>query len=238
MQPSTSAVPASEAPSVSLPPPSLRPFQLPPAQPAQTAAEVEITSAPQQNGILPPLPVDAPPKTPSSPLSDLPTIAPESSEKFEANPFNAQGVPYGEPAPLLEPGPDDPFSSESESSSREEAKEEERGGERLTAIFRPESKTAWRAKLKAAGEAASSSASESSEIEADLANLELSEREERLEESGDRSTWKARKVLRSHLDAVRSVAFARTTELLLASGGDDATVKLWRLPSHSLAPGK
>lgn len=38
----------------------------------------------------------------------------------------------------------------------------------------------------------------------------------------------------SHLDAVRALAF-HPTELCLATGGDDCTVKIWRMDVTSLA---
>ncbi|KAI6117602.1 WD40-repeat-containing domain protein [Pisolithus croceorrhizus] len=40
--------------------------------------------------------------------------------------------------------------------------------------------------------------------------------------------WKPKRTLRSHLDAVRALAF-HPTELCLATGGDDCTVKIWRM---------
>jgi striatin 1/3/4 len=38
----------------------------------------------------------------------------------------------------------------------------------------------------------------------------------------------------SHLDAVRAVAF-HPSELCLATGGDDCTVKIWRMEVSNLA---
>lgn len=41
----------------------------------------------------------------------------------------------------------------------------------------------------------------------------------------------------SHLDCVRAIAF-HSQEMLLASGGDDCTVKLWRIDASSLSSSK
>ena len=41
-------------------------------------------------------------------------------------------------------------------------------------------------------------------------------------------------MINSHLDAVRALAF-HPTELCLATGGDDCTVKIWRMDVASLA---
>ncbi|KIJ29882.1 hypothetical protein M422DRAFT_235064, partial [Sphaerobolus stellatus SS14] len=45
--------------------------------------------------------------------------------------------------------------------------------------------------------------------------------------------WRAKKTLRNHLDAVRTITF-HGQDLLLASGGDDYTVKLWRVDASGL----
>lgn len=44
-------------------------------------------------------------------------------------------------------------------------------------------------------------------------------------------------LLSSHLDAVRAVAF-HPSELCLATGGDDSTVKIWRVDPAGLATSK
>ncbi|KAF8644144.1 hypothetical protein AX16_008671 [Volvariella volvacea WC 439] len=46
--------------------------------------------------------------------------------------------------------------------------------------------------------------------------------------------WKAKRTLRNHLDAVRALAF-HPKELCLATGGDDCTVKIWRMEAAGLA---
>ncbi|CAG8481356.1 9982_t:CDS:10 [Diversispora eburnea] len=56
---------------------------------------------------------------------------------------------------------------------------------------------------------------------------------DRIYENGtDRKVWRQRFTLRSHLDAVRSLSWHRS-ELLLASGSEDGTVKLWDLKGSS-----
>ncbi|KAF8894433.1 WD40-repeat-containing domain protein [Infundibulicybe gibba] len=47
-------------------------------------------------------------------------------------------------------------------------------------------------------------------------------------------TWASKRILRSHLDGVRALAF-HPTELCLATGGDDCTVKIWRMDVTGLA---
>ncbi|EJD53232.1 WD40 repeat-like protein [Auricularia subglabra TFB-10046 SS5] len=46
--------------------------------------------------------------------------------------------------------------------------------------------------------------------------------------------WRARRTLRNHLDAVRALAF-HPTEMCLATGGDDFTIKIWRMDPAGLA---
>jgi striatin 1/3/4 len=137
----------------------------------------------------------------------------------------------------------------------------------LTAIYRPESKAAWREELRAANaqaekarerSASLSSTSSASSTTTAIAPGDASgggkTDEEQLQsislavpaddeaqananaqagaDDGQRS-WTLRKVLKSHLDIVRSVSFASGPHVLLASGGDDCTVKIWSLLAHA-----
>ena len=74
--------------------------------------------------------------------------------------------------------------------------------------------------------------------EDDLANLSLAtEDEEAAKEAADAAAdsllWKSKKVLRSHLDAVRAIAFLQN-EMTLLSASDDNTIKFWNLDVGSL----
>ncbi|KAJ9473955.1 F-box protein MET30 [Pseudozyma hubeiensis] len=74
--------------------------------------------------------------------------------------------------------------------------------------------------------------------EEDLANISLAtEDEEAAKEAADAAAdsllWKSKKVLRSHLDAVRAVAFLQN-EMTLLSASDDNTIKFWDLDVGTL----
>jgi striatin 1/3/4 len=132
--------------------------------------------------------------------------------------------------------------------------------DRLTAIFRPKSGTVtWRDHLREMAEKGSSGpkANATTSLSTDSASLDaLSEKslevdsasdisetdkesngsvEEEASTAEDERLWKSRKILRSHLDSVRAVAFGRSSDLALVTAGDDATVKVWRLNPHNLS---
>lgn len=69
--------------------------------------------------------------------------------------------------------------------------------------------------------------------EEDLANLSLVHDEDiaqhAIETAADSQMWKSKRVLRSHLDAVRAVVFDHHQELSLYSASDDNTIKYWKL---------
>ncbi|KZT44179.1 WD40 repeat-like protein [Sistotremastrum suecicum HHB10207 ss-3] len=52
-------------------------------------------------------------------------------------------------------------------------------------------------------------------------------------ESDSGKVWKVRRTMKSHLDAVRAMSF-HPQELCLATGGDDYTVKIWRMEPSDL----
>ena len=64
--------------------------------------------------------------------------------------------------------------------------------------------------------------------EEQLANLSLSYEEDEVkpDEAVDR-IWTSRRILKSHLDIVRAVTFAHGPGIMLATGGEDNTVKVW-----------
>ncbi|WWC89550.1 uncharacterized protein L201_004474 [Kwoniella dendrophila CBS 6074] len=120
--------------------------------------------------------------------------------------------------------------------------EDDQGKQILTAIYRPDSKAAWREELKNANEMAEKAKEDrktpsSSSDEDQLSSLTLNVDDEESTKTEDSTStngngqedkvWKTRRTLKSHLDIVRAVAFAHGPGVVLATGGDDCTVKVW-----------
>ncbi|KAF8636628.1 hypothetical protein AX17_003437 [Amanita inopinata Kibby_2008] len=146
----------------------------------------------------------------------------------------------GQP-PQLAPGP---LPQSSPFSQNEKEKDTELENRQLTAIFRPDEAGDWKEKLR------SEQAKQGRDGQTTGANAwdrrrdddeEVRDEEPEMEEDestmvGDgetTKTWKAKRTLRNHLDAVRALAF-HPNELSVATGGDDCTVKIWRMDVASL----
>ncbi|WWC70438.1 uncharacterized protein I206_104389 [Kwoniella pini CBS 10737] len=131
------------------------------------------------------------------------------------------------------------------------AQNDDEGKQILTAIYRPDSKAAWREELRNANEMAEkakedrkapiSSASSTTDEEQQLSSLTLNDDEEstKNEDSSanglvDEKVWTTRRSLKSHLDTVRAIAFAHGPGVMLVTGGDDCTVKVWGMEVGSL----
>lgn len=124
-----------------------------------------------------------------------------------------------------------------------------------TMIFRPDDAGEWKEKLRTSYEQVQQWRETEDEEPEVGEEDEETESDGVVDETDGESTklWKAKRTLRkcvfdlylviylltfwfsSHLDAVRALAF-HPTELCLATGGDDCTVKIWRMDVASLAP--
>lgn len=126
----------------------------------------------------------------------------------------------------------------------------------VTMIFRPDDGGEWKEKLRSSYEQQVQQWRDNEEEEPEEVGEEEDEADSVgvVDEADGESTklWRAKRTLRkcvfslshskvsadlwfsSHLDAVRALAF-HPTELCLATGGDDCTVKIWRMDVASLA---
>ena len=128
----------------------------------------------------------------------------------------------------------------------------------LTAIFRPDDAGEWKERLRLSHEAeqagqAGAAAWDRGDIDGKDEEGEVEEDESSVVGEGEGAkVWHPKRTLRksvqvlyalircnthdrySHLDAVRALAF-HPSELCLATGGDDCTVKIWRMDVAGLA---
>ncbi|WVQ82443.1 hypothetical protein IAT38_004571 [Cryptococcus sp. DSM 104549] len=173
-----------------------------------------------------PLPTSAPMEKQISP-PQIPQVA-----ALQEGLASTSGEPPSSPAPNTVRLPEEPT---------QEGKLEDQGKQLLTAVYRPDSKTAWREELRAANEKAGKAREDRSRVASEvgdddqLASLSLMADDEEVKpEDGADKVWTSRKNLKSHLDIVRTIAFAHGPGLLLATGSDDCTVKVWSVETGSV----
>ncbi|KAG6332396.1 hypothetical protein ID866_6690 [Astraeus odoratus] len=131
-----------------------------------------------------------------------------------------------------------PLPPSQEDATPEPRVEDGQTSKHLTAIFRPDDAGAWKERLRSQYEQhvqwrdrEDDEAEELGEEEDDSEGVGVGVEEG---EGDGAKLWKPKRTLRNHLDAVRAIAF-HPTELCLATGGDDCTVKIWRMDVTSLA---
>lgn len=152
----------------------------------------------------------------------------QASQSQDSQPSQVQ--PPSQPQRHLQMQPPPPLQQDS-TPTPEPRVEDGQQPKQLTAIFRPDGD--WREKLRSSYEEHMRQWHDNEEDEAEEVSDEEDESEgvnvgvEEGEGEGNK-LWKPKKTLRSHLDAVRALAF-HPTELCLATGGDDCTVKIWRM---------
>ncbi|KAH7341570.1 WD40-repeat-containing domain protein [Rhizoctonia solani] len=185
-----------------------------------------------------PEPIDEPPQEQSDepmpsheeePLAPIPIDEPEPTQEQEQEeePQLEEVEPVSE-APQDEPAPTGGATALANMFSSDR--------NLVTAIFRPDDRGEWKRQLQEAHDEAVRAGTAGSGLE----NISLKDEfdtddmDNAAEESEDKTkVWKTRKTLRNHLDAVRAITF-HPNEMCLASGGDDFTVKIWRLDPSSL----
>ncbi|KAG5341049.1 hypothetical protein C0989_011908 [Termitomyces sp. Mn162] len=142
------------------------------------------------------------------------------------------------PGPALQSNPPPPVPTGTSQGERE--KDIETEGRQLTAIFRPDDAGEWKEKLRLSHEAVEqarlaqdSQTEDEDDVKEDDSEVEDDE-SSMVGEGEETKVWKAKRTLRNHLDAVRALAF-HPNELCLATGGDDCTIKIWRVDVAGLA---
>ncbi|KAF8874646.1 WD40-repeat-containing domain protein [Gymnopilus junonius] len=189
------------------------------------------------------------------PTAGTPSGGPQLS-LLERNPHISSAMLHQPPPPLSKLTPQTSAQSQEPSSAStpqiDKDREIDSESRQLTAIFRDEAGE-WKEKLRASHEAAEKlrqsrefqqgnpgeagpwdrQREEDDDVKEDENDVE--DEEASLVGEGEGSKlWKAKRTLRNHLDAVRALAF-HPTELCLATGGDDCTVKIWRMDVANLA---
>ncbi|CAE6448810.1 unnamed protein product [Rhizoctonia solani] len=190
-------------------------------QPTETksnSAPEPVNEAPQEQS------EELPPAHEDEPLAPIPLDEPEPTQEQE---------PQDEQAESVSEVVQDPPASTGGATSLANMFSSDRN--LVTAIFRPDDRGEWKRQLQAAHDEAVRAGTAGSGLDNISLGGEFETDEMEVEESEDKTkVWKTRKTLRNHLDAVRAVTF-HPNEMCLASGGDDFTVKIWRLDPASLS---
>ncbi|KAF8964117.1 WD40-repeat-containing domain protein [Flammula alnicola] len=227
----------------------------------QCLQEISYLTSPQAMNPLPNRPLL---NNPSAPLS-LPNVPSFDQIAYNGRPrklslldrnahLNPGMVPQQSPLSHLTHPTAGPPSQEAPSNTQtDKGGDTDSENRQLTAIFRPDDAGEWKEKLRLSHEAAEKAKMAREFSQATVADSgswdrQREEEEDVKEEEGEvedeesslvgdgegTKLWKAKRTLRNHLDAVRALAF-HPTELCLATGGDDCTVKIWRMDVASLA---
>ncbi|KAI0320507.1 WD40-repeat-containing domain protein [Amylostereum chailletii] len=134
--------------------------------------------------------------------------------------------------------PSQPSGSQTQQTSQAQDSEKEREpfeSQQTTAIFRPDDAGEWKERLRQAHESADGSSWRNRDDDDDGKEEETEDDVSSVLGEGDGTkVWKTKRTLRNHLDAVRAITF-HPAELCLATGGDDCTVKIWRMDVNGLA---
>lgn len=224
-QPETKDEPAATSPTTSTA--SVKPTGSSPTAADEAAGAATATTA-QEAG------ASASTSAPADGNKQVPNGSAEEKESQESSAAAADDAPPSSPAPrtVALPENEGPSAESPPTLSKIEPPKQQ-----LTAIYKPESKAAWREELRAANEAASKvpwPPRKASGDEEQLAGLTLIDEDIKAEEADGDRVWTTRRALKSHLDVVRGVALAHGPDLVLATGGDDCTVKVWALDAPSV----
>lgn len=221
----------------------------------QCLQEITYLTSPGALNPLPPrAPVSVDEASNEQPTAERPrkTLAeqPIPQQPKETAPASTFNLPNGDAAPSDSSAPSSSSDAPPPSSPAprtvslpegDAAEPKEQPRQVLTAIYRPESKAAWREELRAANEAASQVPwpPRRASDEEQLAGITLVDDEDKPEQAeGSSDLWTTRRALKSHLDIVRGVAFAGGPDLIFATGGDDRTVKIWSMDAREVMSSK
>jgi len=188
--------------------------------------------------------MSGPSSAPAATAGQVPNL--ERNNPLGSGMLQLQHMPQQQPQQSSSPNPalmqQNMVPSQSPQSSSSAAGERDEEPRQLTAIFRPDDAGEWKEKLRLSHEAEqarlareSQQAWDRQEEEGKDEDGEVDDDESSVVSDGEgNKVWRPKRTLRNHLDAVRALAF-HPHELALATGGDDCTVKIWRMDVAGLA---